>query len=384
MTKTPLILGLVFALIAVPAKAQLQPTTAQSPTTSLAVYAYPVSALMDACPADVGGINWDWRQAIFGAFNYLFAPNLQTNYHPLLDPNVGTFTSFYHKLRFQHVLDILNFWPRPAPGQARVIQLYSSGYVVQTAGSTIAYDISVDIFNPSPMTPYLQGVDPSQLDALAGLVDCMFISHIHLDHMTPYLIQAVAQLNKPVYVTQEIKDYALGAGAIWADQLIVPQTGVTYTLSIGAPNTGVSPETMTMTCYQGIQYMGFLDAAQTIGDPTNPYNVQDNCYLVNVTSADQSTNFTFGHNGDNNDPGYTAFAASSAAAGWHPDVWANLGGFSSSFLPFYGGYNARILTAHVMELHHFLGAGLGLYPAQTAPNMSQVALSWGDSFLVNL
>jgi hypothetical protein len=378
MRKYLLALGLMLCLAIAPAKAQLSPTTAQSPMSALAVYTYPVSGLMDACGPMSTGVHWEWRQALLSAFNSLFTPVLQANYHPLLDPNVGIFCSYYHKVRFWKALDTLQYAAPPGPGEVRVIQLYSSGYVLQTRTMKVVIDLAVETFNPTPLAPFLQSVEPAMLDQLALICDAIFITHSHIDHISPYGCQAFALAGKPVIVTQEIKDITIAAGFAWANQLIVPQTGVTYT--VPSPNAfpGVSPETLTYSAYQGVQYMGFLDPSGTVGDPTNPYNVQCNAYLLNFSNAAQTTDVTVAHFGDNNDPGVVPWVATQAAAGWNPDIFLCRGAFSHLYSAFLS-VPIQIRSAHVHEYHHFWNMGFIPYPTTPGPSATAPVLTWGES-----
>ncbi len=97
----------------------------------------------------------------------------------------------------------------PAAGEVHVYQLYNMGYVVKTATGTFA----VDIFH-------------RRAEELAPYIDFYAITHVHNDHKSLPLAQAMAKLGKPVlanfdiegcdpqYITDENKDYNIGPFSI--------------------------------------------------------------------------------------------------------------------------------------------------------------------------
>lgn len=382
MRKFLLALGLVLLVFAVvtPANAQLSPTTGQTPISSLAVYAYPLSSLMDACGPESTGIFWDWRQAIISAFNVLFAPVLEWGYHPLLDANVGSFCSLYHEVRMNKALDTFVNGPRPGPGEIRITQLYSSGYFLETTTMRAVVDLAVETFNPTPLNnAYMTPITPAFLATVAQYADISFITHAHIDHMSPYFAQEMAMLGKPVVVTQEIRDAVVNEGYSWANALVVPQNGVTYSLPSQNPIPGVSPETLTYTAHQGMQYMGWLNAQGTIPDLSNPYNVQCNCYIINFSNANQTTDITVAHYGDNNDASIALTQQTWAANGIVPNVILSLGQTAPALMQ-YAAPQVNVKSCHNLEMHHFLNHGLVLLPTQASMNPLALVLTWGESY----
>ncbi len=97
----------------------------------------------------------------------------------------------------------------PAAGEVHVYQLYNMGYVVKTASGAFG----IDIFH-------------RRAEELAPYLDFYAITHVHNDHKSLPLAQAMAKLGKPVlanfdiegcdsqYITAENKDYSIGAFAI--------------------------------------------------------------------------------------------------------------------------------------------------------------------------
>ena len=349
----------------------LSPSTAQSPSTPLVVYAWPVSGLIDGLAGvDCQPTDWWVRKAVADAFDFLFTPHPELLYHPLLDPNVAPFVSTVHKARYWRAIDTIRNQPAPAPGAARVTQFYSSGHVVETTTMKYSVDLCEGPFAITPMTPFANPIDPAMVTDIVDKLDIAFFTHLHADHLSWYVLQEMAVRGKYVVVTQDIKDIAVAAGAPFANMLIVPQQGVTYTFVSPNPIPGVPVETLTYTAYNGMQYMG------PIGDPTNPYNVQNNGYLINVNSL--SIDVTVLDLGDNNDPGVVSWVAQQIAGGYSPDIVFNLGALWSSINSLGLLAPTRKYLTHAQELTHnppnFMPLALG-----SSNNPNRMVLFWGES-----
>jgi hypothetical protein len=348
----------------------LSPTSSQSASVPLVAYSWPLSGLLNTFGPETGPADWWIRRAVSDAMNFLCTPQLQLAYHPLLDPNIGPFVSLFHKVRYWNALDIIANQPMPLTG-VRVIKFYSSGFVVQGRDPqnpshviNVGFDISDGPFAPNIVAPFLVPIEMNQVEALADELDALFVSHSHADHISPYLIQQMGLRGKPVVVPQDIKNVALAQGVTWAQYLEVPQQGVTYTLG-----------PIQFTAYEGLQYMGFLDAGATIGDPSNPFNVNNNAYLVSFAGK------TIAHFGDNNDGGIVPWASQMLSQGWYPDVVFNLGLFASQLSPMFAPL-ARF-QSHNLELTHSGNHFQGLLTPMTPPSPGDlIGLNWGESYEV--
>lgn len=106
---------------------------------------------------------------------------------------------------FDRVLDGVKS-STPAKGEVHIWMLYNMGYVVKTSSGTFA----VDIFH-------------RRAEELASYLDFYAITHIHTDHKSEPLAQAMGKLGKPVltnfsiegilpqYVSTENTDYEIGS-----------------------------------------------------------------------------------------------------------------------------------------------------------------------------
>lgn len=345
----------------------LAPTSAQSNQLPLAAYAWPVSGLLDNFGPDCPQSSRWLRKAVLDAIDYLSTPQMSIGYIAPLDPNVGPFISILSYARNWALLDKVANEPLPAPGDLVVVKGYSSAWAVKGSnGTKVFFDHSDTPLHPNGWVPNLpDGITTQQLDLAAVQADIAFITHLHSDHMSPYFILQMITNNKPVIVTQEIKDSAVASGAWYATYLTVPQSGVTY-------NFG----NVSFVAYPGIQYMGFLDPANTIPDPSNPYNVQNNAFLVSIDGV------TVAHFGDNNDPGIVPWVAQMAAQGWTPSVVLQIASFGAQIVSYWAPeMNFR---SHYLEFMHLPGGGFHqLEETWFGPDVNDMRLFWGESLTVN-
>lgn len=328
----------------------------------LSDFSYPMSGWLMTFDPESQGNDWAIRKLITDFIDFAcYTPSYEL--HPLFDPALGPFISLLHHARWWESINTLSNTPPPATG-VRVLKLYSSSWIVQgtDAGGarfTFGVDIAEGPFGTSVSTPNNQPVEIAQIQALANILDAYFITHIHGDHVSAQLVYEMLIRNKPVICTQLIKTHALYLQTPNAASMIVPTT--TSEQTIGP---------LTWTAFRGGQYGSFLDAAMTIPNLTDPFNVENNCYMFRLNGKEIL------HFGDNNDVGVIPFLQQKMTAGWTPDIQFNLGqlavALGAMFTP-----QHRFLT-HDLEFHHFGASFLLLQESSAGPNSNRRVLFWGE------
>ncbi|MCA9002993.1 MAG: hypothetical protein KDB61_13800, partial [Planctomycetes bacterium] len=215
-----------FLVLCVATPLLAQTTVNLNPTgLPLAAYSYPMSGWVRWFGPESSGANWQTRKVLADTLDAtMWTPNIQQ--HPLLDPELGPFVSLYHHARVWHGIDALAHDPAPTSG-VRLGKWYSSGWSLQFRqpnghNFTVMVDFSDGPFTPSPTTPNLVSVEVLQLDALANNIDAYFITHSHIDHVSPYLVSRMLQLGKLVVAPLEVKVQALLAGYPGASAIVAP------------------------------------------------------------------------------------------------------------------------------------------------------------------
>ncbi|MCB9831294.1 MAG: hypothetical protein H6807_02380 [Planctomycetes bacterium] len=334
-----------------------------SAQAQLSDYSYPMSGwLMTYNPEATGANDWAIRKLITDFLDFAcYTPSYEL--HPLFDPALGPFISLFYHARWWESLNVLANSPPPTTG-VRVLKLYSSSWIVQGRdASGQRYTVGVDIcegpFQATAYTPNNQPIELAQIQVMANVLDALFITHIHSDHVSSQLVYEMLVRGKPVICTQEIKNHALYVGAPNAATMIVPSDTSDHQLG-----------PLTWCSFAGAQYGSFLDPAMTIPNVTDPFNVENNCYMLRLNGKDIL------HFGDNNDVGILGFVNQKIAAGWSPDVQFNLGQLATQIAPLYNP-EVRFLT-HDLEFHHFGASFLLLQEGASAPNPNRRVLVWGE------
>ncbi len=330
---------------------------------NLVDYAYPVSGWVNTFGPQAQGSPWVIRKAI-GDFLDVVMDTVDLQTHPLLNPTLGPFISKFHQARWWQTINTLSNSPAPAAG-VRVLKLYSSSWVIQgqdaTGGKfTFGVDVCAGPFDATPYTPNNVPVSNAQIIAMANILDAYFITHIHGDHLSPRLIYEMLLLGKPIIATQEVKNEAVLLGAPHGGSIIVPT-------STAVQNIGP----LSWTSFQGWQYGSFLDAAQTIPNVSDPFNVTNNSFMFSLNGKDII------HFGDNNDVGIVGFLQTKLNQGWTPDLVMNLGQLQTTLAPMLSP--EQTFLSHDLEFHHFGNAFLSLLVNPNGPNLSRRALIWGES-----
>lgn len=337
---------------------QATPVCAQ---LTLEDYAYPVSGWVQTYDPHSTGNDWDVRKAI-ADFLDLVMDTVDIESHPLLHPDLGPFISKFHQARWWEAINTLANVPPPVTG-VRSLKLYSSSWIIQAKDGNGSFNVGIDVcdgpFGPSTYTPFNHQVSNAQIQAMADLLDVYFITHIHGDHLSARLIYEMLLRGKPIIATQEVKNEAMLLGAPNAASITVPSGGSTHTLG-----------PLTWTSFDGWQYGGFLDAAQTIPDVNHPFNVTNNSFLFSLNGKD------IVHFGDNNDPGITSFLQTKLNQGWSPDLQMNMGQLQPTLEPMISP-EQRFLS-HDLEFHHFGDSFLSMEVHQSGPNIQRRVLMWGE------
>lgn len=324
-------------------------------------YAYPVSGWVNTYGPESDTSAWSIRKAI-GDFLDVVTDTVDMESHPLLHPALGPFISKFHQARWWETIGRIANEPLPATG-VRAFKLYSSSWIIQCKNGNRKFTFGVDIcegpFQATAYTPNNTPVLNSQIQAMANALDAYFVSHIHGDHLSSRLIYEMLLRGKPVIATQEVKNDVILFGAPNPHMVIVPD-------SEDAQNIGP----LTYTCFQGYQYGGFLDPAQTIPDLNHPFNTSNNAFIFNLNGKD------IVHFGDNNDAGIVPFLQEKMNAGWSPDLQMNLGHYHTTLAPMMNPQE-RFLS-HDLEFHHFGNAFLSLLVNSNGPAHARRVLIWGE------
>jgi L-ascorbate metabolism protein UlaG (beta-lactamase superfamily) len=139
----------------------------------------------------------------------------------------------YYQAAVDRVLDTLQK-ERVASG-VRIFQLYSSSVIVQTPETVFAFDLDQGPNQHLNQTPAEEGVafrmNDAQLTRLASLVDYVFVTHEHSDHVDLQLTKALLDAGKTVIVTDSNK--AMWKDLPWAEKLTVLEQTVKTPLEVG-------------------------------------------------------------------------------------------------------------------------------------------------------
>ncbi len=358
--RASIVATLLALILAAPPSAPAQ--TGGSANPPLSVFSYPMSGWMDTWGPVSQGYDWTVRKALGDLVDLAtWTPNIAN--HPLLDPELGPFITLLHEARVWRGITRLASNSVPA-NAVRLVKFYSSGWAIQAkdaSGATFAImvDFSDGPFAPGPGAPGLVPLTPPQLDALANQLDAYFISHSHIDHISPYLMYRMLLDGKLVVAPLEVKIQALLGGYPNAQNIVSPSTS--------AP---IQFGPVTFRVFSGWQYGSFLDPARTIPDPNDPFNVQNNAYAFQVNGA------TIAHFGDNNDPGILTFADDLMQSGWTPDICLNLGSYYTALGTLF--QPQLRFHSHDLEFHHFGNNFLLEQISQAGPNNLRRVLFWGD------
>lgn len=96
--------------------------------------------------------------------------------------------------------------PRPADDEIQLIKVYSSGFILRTKNSCIAFDICYN---------YAFG-DGLRLDEFVGYLDAVCFTHTHNDHFDSTLASTMAQAGKAVVMYSDlIPAYPSSSKVIW-------------------------------------------------------------------------------------------------------------------------------------------------------------------------
>jgi len=168
----------------------------------------------------------------------------------------------YYQAAIDRALDKLES-DRVASG-IRILQLYSSAYIIQTPETVFAFDLDQGPNEEIAQTPAQEDVPfrmtNSQVSRIAKLVEYTFLTHAHRDHCDFQLTRALMAAGKTVIANPENVE-------IWKDQ---PWAEKIVTL----------PQTTTQPNEVGPLKVDVLWDRQWGRDPRHSSGMQCDCYVI--------------------------------------------------------------------------------------------------------
>jgi len=190
---------------------------------------------------------------------------------------------------------------------AVIWKLYSSGVLIKTPDGVFAIDVVEGPFAaastkmPETQPGYTFYWTEQMRAKFASLVDVLFVTHGHFDHVCYSLIIQMAQAGKTVIVPEQIKKQWYETKP-FADRIKVVQ-----------PDTDQAVAGFTFRTFDGVQYMSTDENGKFISTKSD---AQNNVYLIR-----DSRGTTFLHNGDNRGASWEDWFDKALADGWKPDIW---------------------------------------------------------------
>lgn len=278
------------------------------------------------------------------------------------------YLAFYLR-RVQRVLDEL---PATAVGRGAAIwKLYSSGVVLKTVDTVLAFDVVEGPFKSILKSPdgepgFTFHWTPAMRARFAELVDVLFISHWHYDHTSFALVEALVAAGKTVVVTAQLQ--RRWSRFPWADRLTTLE-----------PATDTPVGKLMVRSFDGVQYME-QDADRNWVSAANK-DAQNNVLLGRASDGT-----TFLQNGDNRGRPFDGWLREAVAAGWHVDVW---------FIPLFWPHTLLtdieavcqpiLIPVHEHELGHKPAFGVNRLMSRVGGTLGQrlqagraVAMAWGE------
>lgn len=83
---------------------------------------------------------------------------------------------------------------RPMEGELEIWKLYNDGFIVRSAGATVAFDL----YRGGPVREAQALITDSMMRALVARCDILFLSHDHPDHVDPAVVAMFAEAGKLV------------------------------------------------------------------------------------------------------------------------------------------------------------------------------------------
>ncbi len=284
------------------------------------------------------------------------------------DKNPDTANPDYYRYYLHCIINTLQEASKTqADSGATVWKLYSSGFLVKTPTTTFAIDVVEGPYknikgSPEDDPDYIFKWTEPMRQEFAGLVDVMFITHWHYDHISYALIEDLVEAGKTVVVPQQLKDFWKEES--FASRLTVLEPG------IDRPIAGLA-----VRVHNGVQYMVKDDEGNYIS--SEQHDAENNVYLIR--SGDGPT---FHHHGDNRGRSYEDWMRKTLDDGWTVDVW-----LTKTIIPEIGKIIRPIIVpSHEHEMGHKPKHGLrrlapwhdsfmkGRYEEKKA-----VILTWGES-----
>ncbi len=317
-----------------------------------------VSYLIDQHGPLATGQDRAFRESIADTLDQLCGVQSNSVFNPLLDPVAAPFLAALFRIRMLEGLRRLAIDPPPTSG-LKVYKLYSSCFVVRDSQKTVGFDFAEGPF----ILAGLNTIPLTYLSDLADQLDVLFVSHVHADHLSVFLMAEMIARGKPVLAPQEVINVLLGNGYLWAGAL-QPAVGGVTPQSVGGISTWV---------FEGRQWPG-VSAGGAKLPPMPGFAPVNNVYAMRMGGLD------IVHFGDNNDVGVLPWLNSLDAIGMKPDLILMV----SYLAPQIHAITQAPLTllGHEYEFGHAVGAGFGFLTMPPQPDPLRRVLFWGESLHV--
>lgn len=189
-----------------------------------------------------------------------------------------------------------------------VWKLYSSGFLVKTPTATFAFDVAEGPFKSLTRKPEDEpGFEfhwpPELRTRFAGLIDALFVTHRHYDHVSYALVAEVAAAGKTVVVPPDLK-------AIWRQEDFAGK------LTTLAPDADHRLGPVTVRVFQAVQAMQRDEAGEWVVSASDPEHY---VYLVRDEAGTSVL-----HNGDNRGRPFVAWLRNALADGWDVHLWCRI------------------------------------------------------------
>ena len=317
-----------------------------------------VSYLIDRHGPLATGPDRAFRESIADTLDQLCGVQSNAVFNPLLDPVSGPFLAALFRIRMLEGLRRLSLDPPPATG-VNVYKLYSSCFVVRDAQRTVGFDFAEGPF----VLAGLNTIPLTFLSDLADQLDVLFVSHVHADHLSVFLMAEMVARGKPVLAPQEIINVLQGNGYLWASA-VQPTVG------------GVTPQSaggLTTWVFEGRQWPGVSAGGGKL-PPMPGFAPINNVYAMRMGGLN------IVHFGDNNDVGVLPWLSSLAAIGMKPDLILMVGYLAPQI---HAVTQAPLtLLGHEYEFGHAVGAGFAFLAMPPQPDPLRRVLFWGESLHV--
>lgn len=258
---------------------------------------------------------------------------------------------------------------------AAIWKLYSSGYLVKTPTGAFAFDVGEGPFKslkgkPEDQAGFQFHWTSAMRQRLAKLIDALFLTHQHYDHLSYAVVAEVARAGKKIVAPPDLKN-------IWKQQPFAAQV---QTLE---PDQDHAVGPLTVRTFQAVQAMNReADGSWLIKD-TDP---QHYVYLVRDRAGT-----SFLHNGDNRGKPFLPWLKQALADGWKLHVWFRILGWPSTVIADVETLaDPIVMPGHEWEMGHkpkyqpsLLGNFYKSMVVGKAAKKRYVVLTWGERLNVD-